>query len=95
MERQSVAKRKTHHTAKERETMLLLSCRATSRRRASAGPRAELMSLGCLANQCKNFVEISEPVSSNHVKVIEAIAEQVTVGGCTKNDALGLKAIAG
>ena len=75
---------KTHQTAKERKKTLLLPCRATSRRCASAGPRAELISLGCLANQGKNFVEISETVSSNHVKVIETIAEQLAVGGCTK-----------
>ena len=36
-------------------------------------------------------MEISETVSSNHAKLIETIAEQLAVGGCTKNDALGLR----
>ena len=36
-------------------------------------------------------VEISEKMTCNHVKLIEAIAAKLALGGCTKKDALGLR----
>ena len=36
-------------------------------------------------------MEISEKMSSTHVKLVETIAEQLAVGGCTKKKALGLR----
>ena len=92
MKTTSVAKRKTRQTARERENMLLLPWRATSRRRASAGPRAELIPLGCLVIMEKNIgCRDLRNMSSNHVELIETIAEQLAVGGCAKKDALGLR----
>ena len=54
-------------------------------------PRAELISLGCLANQGKElWLWMFLKMSSNHVKLIETIAEKLAAGGCTKKDALDL-----
>ena len=56
-----------------------------------AKPRAELISLGCLANQGKElWLWKFLKMSSNHAKLIETIAEQHAAGECTKKDALDL-----